>query len=672
MLKFNLSLKLVIGYSLMAVLLIICGLAGYIAANKLSDVSDFLVNEARFTVQGALQTSNGVREQIQVMEDILSGRITQNIDTALNSAKNNTNQAYQKMIDAGLLPDDQLTKLNAAQQAFIDALNPLMEGNKHYQNGYYLMISNADDLKNLLNSINNLANRIIVERETNWDTDDAANSEQTEEWFAATATTEAKLGLFSQLYYYQRFISSTNRQPIEELMVNSRNDLDIYIEDLSSMKIAEKTPKDSTETYAASLKYLQNQHKILYDQAKASFLNLQQKRLLYTSKASALLEQTVAIEKISDQVINQEINKIQQVKKSAFLSILITVLVGIVLVVVAYWVALKIVVCPVRNVAEKLDDISQGDGDLTQTLSIKGNDEITDLSRGFNNFTQQIRSLIVELVEATGKLSSTSSDLANQSVETQNQMSAQQDVTNSVSNAMDEMSNKVESVSLAAEEAEQSMKVMDQTLEKSQHVISSTLNSINEFAADIDSANTVIEELNRDSQQIGSVLDVIQGIAEQTNLLALNAAIEAARAGEQGRGFAVVADEVRTLASRTQDSTTEIKAIIDRLQNGSSKAASVMGKSQKDAQDTVSKTASASESLSSITSNIQSMGHIINNISSAATTQNQQAQSMNQNLSNIRQITAETTQSNQNMSEITVELNQLANQLKSLVGHFKI
>ena len=101
MLKFNLSLKLVIGYSLMAVLLIICGLAGYVAANKLSAVSDFLVNEARFTVHGALQTSNGVRRQIQVMEDILAGRITQNIDKALNSAKNHTDQAYQQMIDAG-------------------------------------------------------------------------------------------------------------------------------------------------------------------------------------------------------------------------------------------------------------------------------------------------------------------------------------------------------------------------------------------------------------------------------------------------------------------------------------------------------------------------------------------------------------------------------------------
>ncbi len=668
----NLSIKLIIGYSLMAILLIICGYAGYNAATKMADTSDFLVNEARDTVQGALQTSNGVREQIQVMEQILAGRHHKDDQNTLTAATERTDVAYQTMLSAGLIPEQESANLSQAQQEFVAALNPLQQSNQSYNQLYRQLVANADALKTTLTSLSEEANRIIVERETNWDDDEAANSQQTEEWFATTAATEAKLALFSQLYYFQRFLSNPGDTQIAELMKNSQTDLDIYIEDLASMELGEQIIKGGSESYASLLAAKLELHKQLYQRAQQTYLQLQQNRQAYTDKASNLMAQTAVIENISGSIIDAEITAIKSIKSSAFLSILLTVIIGIAIVVLSYWLTWKSVVKPIRNVADKLNDIAQGEGDLTQKLQTTGNDEITLLAIGFNNFIEQIRELIQQLMQAIEKMGATSEELNNQSSQTRSQMLSQQHATDSVNQAMNDMAGEVSSVSAAAEEADSSMHNMDKTLEKSQHVISSTLDAINEFADGIDSATTVIEDLNQDSQQVGSVLDVIQGIAEQTNLLALNAAIEAARAGEQGRGFAVVADEVRTLASRTQQSTTEIQAIIERLQQGSTKAADVMRVSREQAQQTVANTGKASESLSSITETIHSMGSIINNINSAASSQQQQSRSMSEHLDNISEISAETTSGSETLLHITEQLNQLSGQLQTMVGRFKV
>ncbi len=203
-------------------------------------------------------------------------------------------------------------------------------------------------------------------------------------------------------------------------------------------------------------------------------------------------------------------------------------------------------------------------------------------------------------------------------------------------------------------------------------VVQETIDTIDSLASDIGQAVQVINQLEENSDNIGGVLDVIRGIAEQTNLLALNAAIEAARAGEQGRGFAVVADEVRTLAHRTQESTQEIQSMIESLQSGARNAVEVMNKSNERSQVCVTKAASAGESLTSITSSVKQINDMNLQIATAAEEQTSVAEEINRNVLQIRTLVEGTTSGARQTSAASMELTKLATALQALVGQFKI
>jgi methyl-accepting chemotaxis protein len=325
---------------------------------------------------------------------------------------------------------------------------------------------------------------------------------------------------------------------------------------------------------------------------------------------------------------------------------------------------------PLQGAAEMLREIA--DGNLGQQIEVTSKDEIGQLQGAMASMVAQLHDMLKSINGMTDKLTTSSSNLNRVADEMNQGVTQQQSQTDQVATAMNEMTATVQEVARHAEDAAQAAANADDQAQAGSGVVRNTVEAINQLAGEVENASGVIAKLESDSENIGAVLDVIKGIAEQTNLLALNAAIEAARAGEQGRGFAVVADEVRTLASRTQKSTEEIEAMIAQLQQGAQNAVAVMATSRDRAKAGVEHAAKAGETLSAITEAVATITTMNHQIATAANEQSAVAEEINRSIVGISEVGELTATSAAQTASSTGELNGLASELSSLVSRFRL
>jgi len=332
------------------------------------------------------------------------------------------------------------------------------------------------------------------------------------------------------------------------------------------------------------------------------------------------------------------------------------------------------VVSSIVRAAHSLENASQSmaDGDLLVEVDYQGRDEMASIAQAFNRMRLRMHEMISQVASSTAQLAAAAEETTAVTVQTCDGIRRQQSETEQVAAAMNEMSATVQDVARNAASAAEAAHAADADAANGRKVLARTVEVINMLAREVENATRVIRSLQEDSNNIGSVLDVIRAIAEQTNLLALNAAIEAARAGEAGRGFAVVADEVRTLASRTQQSTSEIQAMIEKLQGGAANAVKVMETGHRQAGEGVTQVAEAGAALESILQAVTTINDMNAQIASAAEQQSAVAEEINRNIVTVSEIAEQTSVGSQQTAATSEELAQLAAQLQSLVGQFRV
>jgi methyl-accepting chemotaxis protein len=331
-----------------------------------------------------------------------------------------------------------------------------------------------------------------------------------------------------------------------------------------------------------------------------------------------------------------------------------------------------LVIRPLQRVTVAIQALSKDDGDLTQRVHVESKDELGQLAVSLNQFLDKLHGLIKRVAEASTEVMKSSEKQMAINSQSQEMISRQHASTEMAATAVRQMATTVQEVARSASDAANASRQADDDAQEGNGRVTASTSSIRDQASDVERAAEAINALASETQDVSAVLEVIRGIAEQTNLLALNAAIEAARAGEQGRGFAVVADEVRTLAGRTRQSTDEIRDIIERLQVGAGNAVSVMEDACGKAQVSVNRAESAGESLAEITKAISLINEMNTQIASAAEEQRAVTEEITNNVTEISSTSTRNEQASHEAAETSQLLSEQAIELDRIVQTFKI
>jgi methyl-accepting chemotaxis protein len=665
--RLTVGIKIGGGFFLVTLMLIIAGGIGFNGALKLGGAVDYFAKQAWSSGTAASQFTSSIQKQATILEKMSAG-VTPLADKEINAlalANKQAENAIEQITVAGIVTPAETDNLRSLYSKYQSFQKQLIHEHSNYALKRDFAFSEFVAFEKFMKVLEFYSNNIYQ----------LTNIDQLDKFDLVTYFFTTKLALQTRFYYMQRFLGGDDRTVMLDEMESAWEDLTDESTELSELELTDVKIRDgdySGETYVTLLTKQINGHKTSFDTLILSYDQYQKTKTDYEAIKNTTLKNVNDFVNNLGGTINAAAEESSNTKAGVYTATIIAILVGILIAVAATFFCVVTVIRPIVLAGKRMKEISSGDGDLTLTLPVNGNDEIAYLGSNFNTFVKKVHNLISLTIDISKQLSTSSIELQSLAKKTSQATTSQQDGSHQIAAALHEMTLSFQEVAQSASNAETVTNETNVNVNSCITSVAKNRSSIEDLSSDIAHASDVISQLAKESESVGSILNVIGGIAEQTNLLALNAAIEAARAGEQGRGFAVVADEVRVLAQKTQHSTGEIKKVIEGLQQKSSEAVTVIDNSSQKAQSSVSYANDVSDKLELVGNSVVQVFDMNSLIAAATEEQSSVAEEININVTRISDLSATTSMDADSALVSSQKLFDLVEEIHKVVGQFKV
>ncbi|EPO0035917.1 methyl-accepting chemotaxis protein [Vibrio cholerae] len=666
--------KILVTFSVVGILVTALGIWTIKTMYSSSSGLSYIVGPAWDTADGAMETTIQIEAQMLAVNRLILGEDSQRVEQILNTAITEVDTSSSRMIEAGLLSaaqTQQFSQFNSQYQqsrnALITRYKNYIETKKSYDKATQVLVDFGEKLETLGDSA-------VEELEREPNRNITWQSDVMERWQAADGGMESNIGLLWKLYYTQRLLDgqddATQIKAIEQAIeFQKQANSEMFSTGRFTISAGEEWKNAS---YEEVFSQLNSQHEQAMMAVIESYRNYRQIYQEYTVTSLALLDFIAELEELADSKVEQQAVLILDGQAWAISSFKVLIIIALLVLLLLGWILVNQILSPIQRLQERVTDISEGNGDLTLRVNITTQDEFGELGKSFDKFIEKIQNLIADITQSTNLAKTAAVDLSATFKVTAEAVNKQTFEVNTISNATTAMTAISSQVISGAREISQSVLNIDKNAQSTLSNVRQAAQSVNELVAEVTQGTETINSLKNHVTSIEPVLADINGIAEQTNLLALNAAIEAARAGEQGRGFAVVADEVRSLATRTQGSTNTIQQSITQLRSSADESVRVINNSMLKGTQTTEITSQAEESLHQVAIEISRLTQMNQQTSDAITHQEQSVTSIASSLSHLQAL-CQSAQEKIQQSEHTISALKLKQEDLALkMSKFKI